>query len=139
MKQTGSTRGFTLIEAIISAALLAMVIAGSYKILGQASRLMRTSRNHYIAINIGKNRLERARLLEYDQLTMLAETNILVDTSGLPSSAGDFRRSTILNTNVTPGLMMLTVNTEIRNTMTQAFTGEVESVSSLFTSYLTLH
>lgn len=130
--------GFTLIESMVSVVLLGMVIAGSYILMNRSAQLVRSARNHYIAINLGKNRIERARTMQYGDLRLLAETKVIVDDNGIPFSSGDFRRTTIVETNATPGLTAVTVSNEVRNVRTRAFQGESESVSSLFTEYLHL-
>lgn len=129
--------GFSLVEALISIVLLTLVIAGSYTLINQSSSAIQSARNHYIAVNIGKARVERARNFSYNELYLLSESDIVVDDSGNPASQGSYRRSTTVNTNYQPALTMLTVKTEIRNRKTNTFKGEDETVSGLFTEYLT--
>jgi hypothetical protein len=129
--------GFTLVEAVISAMLLALAIAGSYMLIAQTGRLIRGARNHYVAVNVAKSRVERARGFQYSDLWLLRETNLVVDYNGVPLSAGEYRRSTIVNTNYQPNLTLVTVDVEMRNQKTQLFVGEKESVACLFTEYLT--
>lgn len=131
--------GFTLIEAVISTALLVLVIGGSYKLVGSSQALIYSARNHYVAINIARARLERVRNFPYDQLISLGENNIVVNGSGVPSSDGYFRRSTLVTTNVPSqaGLTRIDVTTEIRNAKTLTFTGENESLATFATEYLT--
>lgn len=138
MKRQFSQYGFTLVEVLVSVVLLAMVIAGSYTLIGRATALMRSARNHYVALNLCKNRLERARIMAYRDLPLLAETNMQVDANGVVSSLGDFRRSTILGTNAAAGMTELIVNTEVRSVRSQTFRGEMESASCLFTEFLTM-
>jgi prepilin-type N-terminal cleavage/methylation domain-containing protein len=137
MKKSCSTNGFTLVESVVACAILALVIAGSYRLVNMSSALMRSGRNHYIAVNIAKSRAERARNFAYGDLSLLMETNVVVDGNGTPVSAGDFRRSTIIDTNYQAGITLLTVNVEIRNIRSRTFKGELETASSLLTDYLT--
>lgn len=138
VKDTSYKKGFTLVEALVSVALLGIVIAGSYVLMNRSAQLVRSARNHYLAINLGKNRIERARTMRYSDLTLLAEQNVIVDDNGVPFSAGDFRRTTIVDTNTAAGLTAITVSNEVRNVRTRQFQNESESVSSLFTEYLTV-
>jgi len=130
--------GFSLTEAIVSMALLAIVIAGSYSLIVSSASAIRSARNHYIAVNIGKARVERARNFNYGDLNLLAESDVVIDDNGNPLSGGDFRRSTTVNTNYQPNLTCITVDTEIRDRKTKKFKGDKETVSGLFTEYLTL-
>lgn len=136
--------GFTLVEAVISMAILVLVIAGSYKLVSGSQALIYAARNHYVAINISRARLERVRNFGYDQLILLAESKIEVDDSGAPSSGGYFRRTTLVTvmTNLMPGLTKVEVRTEIRNTKSLSFVevkgvAENESLATFATEYLT--
>ncbi len=129
--------GFTLAEAVISVALLLLVIGGSYTLVNRSQALIYSARNHYVAINIAKSRLERARDFSYDQLINLNETNIVVNDNGVPAEGGYFRRSTTVNTNILPGLTKIEVRADIRNSKTLTFKDDYESVASLYTEYLT--
>ena len=137
MPKTSMKQGFTLVEAVISAVLLLMVVGGSYSLVNRSAQLIYSARNHYLAVNIARARLERARTFTYDQLMTLSETNIVVDDSGNPLSTGYFRRSTMVNTNYQVGLTKIEVRTDIRNSRDLTFKDDYESVASLYTEYLT--
>lgn len=144
MLENSQKQGFTLIEAIVSIVLLVMVIGGSYRIMNQTARMIRASRNHYIAANLSNARIERARTFVYSSLPLLAETNIVITDEGSPDSAGDFRRTTIVipnyqvdTNNPQSGLTMVLVRTEICNLQSRTFTGDAEEVVYLATEYLT--
>lgn len=129
--------GFTLAEAVISSFLVILVLGGAYALVSQSSSLIYSARNHYIAINISRARIERIRTFPYDQIQSFTETDVVVDDSGTPTTEGYFRRTTTVNTNYQAGLTMVQVQTDIRNQKTLTFKGEKESVASLFTEYLT--
>ena len=125
-----------MVESVVSVAILALVIAGSYMLMVRTSTVLRVARNHYVALNLCKSRVERARNFAYEDLSLLVETNLVVNDDGTSLSSGAFRRTTSVNPNYRSGLTLLTVRTEIRNIKTQTFKGEDESVAALFTDYL---
>lgn len=132
-------RGVTMVEVLISLFITVMALAGGYLIIVQSLELSRSARNHYIAVSIAKNRLERARNFEYSDLTLLAENNLVCDANGVPDPNGWFRRSTQINTNYAIGLTEITVTVKIRDTKTGTWpsgTVNQEEISSLFTEYL---
>lgn len=137
MPRLSAKEGFTLVEAVISTVLLVLVIGGSYSLVNRSQALIYSARNHYVAINISRARLERARNFAFDQLQTLSESNVVVNDSGVPSSDGYFRRTTLVVTNYQPGLTQIDVRTDIRNSKTLQFVGDYENVASLFTEYLT--
>ena len=131
-------QGFTLVEAVISTLILAFAIGGSYSLLIRSAAMIRSSRNHYVAVNLAKDRIERAHSVPYSQLNLLVESKLVVDDSGIPSSTGDFRRTTTVNTNYQSGVTLITVTTELKSLKTRSFDGEAEPVSALFTEYIEL-
>jgi type II secretory pathway pseudopilin PulG len=138
MRNVHHKRAFTLVEAVVSTLLLVMVIAGAYTLINQSSRLIRGARNHYVAINIAKARIERARNFPYNQLPLMQEAALTLNDDGTPDSSGYFRRSTLVSTNEAPGLTRITVQVEMRNLKTRQFIGEKESITGLFTEYINL-
>lgn len=125
-------------ESVISMMLLAIVLTGSYSLIVRSASAIRSARNHYIAVNISKARVERARNFAYNELYLLGESLVVVDESGNPISGGSYRRTTTVNTNYQPNLTQITVETEVRDRLSNTFKGESESVSGLFTEYITL-
>ena len=129
--------GFTIVETVISIVMLMMVMAGAYKIITTTASLNRVVRNHYVAANLAKNRLERARNFPYADLSMLAESQVVVNDNGVPNTDGRFRRTTAVNTNHAVGVTAITVTVDIKNLRSGIFGTESEDISSLFTEYLT--
>jgi prepilin-type N-terminal cleavage/methylation domain-containing protein len=129
-------RGMTLVEVVVATFLILMVMAGSYLLIIQSSELSRTARRHYIAISLAKNRLERARNFLYNDLKLMAETDLTVNDNGNPDPDGRFRRTTTVDTNYSAGLTEVIVVVKIRNPHTGLFTPDNETIRTLFTEYL---
>ena len=128
--------GFTIVETVFSIVMLMMVMAGAYKIITATASLNRVVRNHYVATNLAKNRLERARNFPYADLPLLAENMVLINDNGVPNTDGRFRRTTAVNTNYTVGVTAIIVTVDIKNLRSGNFNTEKESVSSLYTEFL---
>ena len=126
--------GFTLVESLIAMVVLAMVMGGAYSLVVQAARMSRLARDHYVAVNLAKNRLERARNFQYSDLRLVAENNMVVDENGNPNTTANFRRTTVVNTNYAADVTQLTVTVQIRNYKTGTW-GAQEQMSSLFASF----
>ncbi|MBN1671710.1 MAG: hypothetical protein JXR37_11780 [Kiritimatiellae bacterium] len=136
MNRLRSEEGLSLIELGIAMLLLSIVMAGAFGLVFQAGRMNRMARNHYVAINIAKNRVERARNFEYSDLYLLAEAGLTVDENGSPAPEGGYRRATLVNTNYAERLTEMTVRVEIRDIGTGTFRGEEEVLNTLFTHYV---
>ncbi len=131
----------TLTEVVISTFLILLVMTSAYALIIRSSELSRSARRHYIAISLAKNRLERARNFLYNDLKLMAETDLTVNDNGNPDPEGRFRRTTTVNTNYVSGTPP-TTNTEvivvvkIRNPHTGLFTPDNETIQTVFTEYL---
>ena len=93
----GTRNAYTIVEVIVSVAVLAIVMAGAYRIIVQSANLSRSARNHYVAISIAKNRLEQLRALTFDDLELAEELKIRVNERGIPDANGIFLRTTAIS------------------------------------------
>ncbi len=99
-KQKNKRVGFTLVEALISSALF-FVIAGSFVAAYiSAMRTHRMASNFYRATCIARNRIQRARTLDYDSLALLSEVEASVDENGNRDLSGHFQRTTSISNTV---------------------------------------
>lgn len=127
----GGRSGVGLIEVVIALFVFSMSIAGMCALAVIVKESSDRARDHYVAVNLAKNRLERAKSFDFTQLYTFRESQSLVDLNGTPVSAsdprGDYRRSTIV-TNVTDNLTEVRVTVEIRNRQTWEFVPGVEDI-----------
>lgn len=100
----------------------------------KARELADSSRLHYTAVNIARNRIENARSFDFKDLAYLRESSTVVGVKGSPDANGDFRRTTTI-VNVTTNLAQVTVAVEIKNRYTTRFDGKNETVSTYLASY----
>ncbi|MFC1496928.1 prepilin-type N-terminal cleavage/methylation domain-containing protein [Verrucomicrobiota bacterium] len=128
--------GMTILEVMIAVAIFAICVAGMCALIQNGRALSDLSRDHYVAANIAKNRLERVRTFDFDQLTEFIEVHTPVDVSGNDVSGSDYRfRRTTFVSNVTVNLREVTVGVGIRNRVSLEFEGAGETIQSLFAEY----
>lgn len=103
---SNKTKGVTLVETLFSSAIIALVIVSVLVIFAQTLDISKRVDCEYAAMNLAKNRLERARAIigtsGFDSLPDLSETDteIDIDSDDVP----DFKRSTTVTTSYgTPG------------------------------------
>ena len=126
---SNSKDGFTLIEVVVAIMVLAMCIGGLCQLFVNVHQLSEMSRSHYIAINIAKNRIERAKTLEYSDLALVTENDGPVNVSGAPDNNGFFKVTTELRAAGT-NLMEMIVTVGIKNRTTLTFKGEEEQAKT---------
>lgn len=125
-KQGGRRSGFTIVEAVVSSVLLAMVLGGAYTLIVRTYTVSRVARDHYVASNLAKNRIERAHNFRYSDLPLLAESKVMVDDNGSGDTEGHFRRTTRVNTSFVDPITGATntevsVAVDVRNIRTGSF------------------
>ena len=67
-KAKGRCGGFTLVEVMVALFIFGIVVAGMCRLLVVVKETADRARDHYVAVNIGKNRVERARAYEFQHL-----------------------------------------------------------------------
>ena len=127
MSNNDPKAGVTLVEVMVAILILGLCIGGLCQLAVNARQLSDMSRTHYTAINIAKNRLERAKTVDYDELQFLVENDIVVDPSGRADSSGDYRVNTAV-TQASTNLMEIVVTVGIMNRLTLNFGPESESI-----------
>ncbi len=134
MKKTVTTKksnGFTLIEVLVAIVILALCIGGLSQLFVNVRQLSQMSRSHYIAVNIAKNRIERAKTLKYSDLYLLQEKDGIVNSSGVPDPDGEFKVNTQIS-QVNSNLKEVVVSVEIKNRLTLEYDGEKEEARTYF-------
>ena len=121
--------GLGLIEVIIALFIFGTAVAGMCALVLSVRGASDRSRDHYVAVNLAKNRLERARSFGFGQLSMFAENQVYINSVGTVTPNGDFRRTTVVS-NVTPNLAEIRVTVEIRNRDTWSYVPGVEDIRS---------
>ena len=129
MCKGGENSGFTLVEVMVAILILGLCMGGLCQLAANARQLSDMARSHYTAINIAKNRLERAKTVEYDELQFLTENDVVIDASGRADSTGNYRVNTSVSQSQT-NLMELVVTVGMRNPLSLAFEGEGESIQT---------
>ncbi len=127
--------GTTIVETIVALTIFAVFTTGACKLLMSHRKIMDMARAHYTAINIAKNRMELVRTFDFGQVDDFLENNVVVDASGMPSTEGNYRRSTEVST-VSSNLLELIVTVDIRNRQTLAFNPANEQLRTYFAEYL---
>ena len=146
--------GMTVVELMVSMALLVMILAAAFPMVDQMMSRFQMARDHYVAASLCQGRIERARGVPYSNLDLFRETDAQVDDFGNAATpAGRFRRTTVVTVN-TPAtnMTLMKVRTDIcicsrwgwrkvfhpvkSGKFICRFTDECEEMSFLFTEYL---
>ncbi|MDD5439505.1 MAG: hypothetical protein PHS37_04900 [Candidatus Omnitrophica bacterium] len=104
-KKSFGVSGITLVETVISAALLVVVVVGVVALCAQTMNIAHRMEDEYRTASIAKSRIEDGRsyieLNGFDALTneSYGETDTRLDSNGVPDINGGFYRSTTVTTN----------------------------------------
>jgi hypothetical protein len=137
MSAMGSKSGLTLVETIVSLALFALFIGGVCGLLNLVRELSDNARDHYMAANLAKNRIERAKEFGYENVPLFVESNVRLDEEGEPDTDGRFRRTTAV-TMPSPNLYQLVVTVDILDRRSLSFDGEQETVETYITDMVSV-
>lgn len=129
-----SRLGMTIVETVVALFVFAVCVAGACGVVIKARELADTSRLHYTAVNLARNRIEQSRSFDFKDLAYLRESATVVGVKGSPDAKGDFRRTTQVS-NVFTNLALVTVTVEIKNRYTTRFDGKNQKVSTYLADY----
>lgn len=130
-----SKEGISLVEVVVALLIFSMCVAGMCWLITMGRRGSDNARGHYTAINIGKNRLERVKTFDFDQMELFAQDNVEIDRSGVADAEGDYRITTTIST-VTNDLKEVVVTVDIKDRISRAFEGESETVSTYIADFV---
>jgi len=108
---TRPTGGFTLVEVMVCSVIFVIFCVFFLNSTIMSMRSQQLACDYYKAMTIARNRIQRAMEFEYDSILLMSEDQIPVDGKGNISSAGIYRRTTLVSayTNGTPNLLQITV------------------------------
>jgi len=119
----------TLVEVVAAIFVFSIFVVGMFRVLVVARETSDRARDHYVAINLAKNRLERARAFDFSQLYLFAEAGTVVDHNGAPTADGRFRRITTV-TPIATNLVEMAITVQIKDRFKLQFGSESEELSS---------
>jgi type II secretory pathway pseudopilin PulG len=129
-----SCAGTSVVEVMVALTIFGIFTAGTCQLLVSHRKILDSARDHYIAANLAKDRIELARTFEFEQVPGLAESALVVDESGIASSLGHYRRTTTV-TALSTNLYELAITVDIQNRKTLVFSPAEQSV----TTYIAKH
>ncbi|NQU39025.1 MAG: prepilin-type N-terminal cleavage/methylation domain-containing protein [Lentisphaerae bacterium] len=89
--------GFTMVEVVIASAIFFVIAGGFIAANISAMRTHTVASDLYKATCIARNRIQRARTLDYESLGLLSEYEAAVDEFGNIDQSGVFRRTTTVS------------------------------------------
>lgn len=101
--------GFTLPEVMVASTVLVIVAVSFTAAFMSAVRQHRLASNYTSASLVAKNRIQRARSIDYGSVTLLEETNASVNVWGSRDLDGAYLRATSVDTNTIPNCCLVTV------------------------------
>ena len=117
-----SAGGFTLVEVMVCSVIFVLFCVSFLNSAFASMRSQQLACDYYKAMTIARNRIQRATEFEYASILLMNETQVPVDGKGNITSAGIYRRTTLVSayTNGTPNLLQFTVQVHypgVRRTM----------------------
>ena len=94
--QKKATHGYTFLEVVVAMAILALSLAGVYRVMTVSMQTRQVALNHYVATVMANNQIERAKNLAFGNLSLLVESERPVDELGTTDANGRYLRTTII-------------------------------------------
>lgn len=129
----------TIIEGMVALFVFGLFVASACRLIIVSREAVGRSADHYTAISLAKNRLERIQAFDFLILDQCVQTNYYMDRFGnsADTATAPFRSHTSIST-VTTNLKHVVVNVEIRNRVTRTFDGDHEEIVTYLSQPRTL-
>ncbi len=127
LRNRKSKEGLTLVEMLTALLVFAMAVGGMCSLALSSKQILDTSRDHYVAVNLAKNRIERVKTFNFNELELFIDANTVLDESGTPNPNGNYSRTTQVSS-VTPNLKEVVVTIAMRNRKTLVFAPAIQQV-----------
>jgi len=105
---TRPTGGFTLVEVMVCSVIFVIFCVFFLNATFVSMRSQQLACDYYKAMTIARNRIQRVQQFAYSSIPLTSENQVPVDGRGNMTSAGIYRRTTIVS-NVSPDLLKITV------------------------------
>ncbi|NQT93987.1 MAG: prepilin-type N-terminal cleavage/methylation domain-containing protein [Lentisphaerae bacterium] len=128
-------RGMSLVETMVALVVFGICIGGICALVVHSKGTSDLARDHYTAVNLAKNRIERAKEFGFDDLYSFLESDVVIDRSGNPSDGGRFRRTTLILT-AEENVSEVVVTVEVRSRISSSFEGENEEVRTYIADFM---
>jgi type II secretory pathway pseudopilin PulG len=138
LQRDRAVEGMTIVEAVVAIVLFGIFIATATRVLISARESTGQAQDHYKAICLGKNRIERLQTSDFSLLEgwQTVGTGEVLDQEGNPTADGNFRL-TVAVTSVTATLKYVLVTVKIRDRDTLEFDDEKEGIVTMLSNQRT--
>ncbi len=133
-KKLGS-KGVTLMETMLAVLVFGTVVGTMMEVAAQNLTMGKRADQVYNSYCIAKNHIETIKALPFSDAANAAESNVLVDSLGVPTLSGDFKRSTTVSTNYTGDTNLVSITVSVDYKVRGAFAGKPTSVSTVIFQY----
>jgi len=109
-----NSTGMTLVEVLVSLALVTIAIGSMIALITQSSVFSRRVDRVYTASYLGQRRIDLLKKFDFDQLASTAETDIRISSDGNISENGNYVRTTEVVTNFNDNVYLAKVKVSVR-------------------------
>ncbi len=107
-------KGMTLVEAVVSVALIAVVVVSLVAVLTQSSVFSRTVDTAFTASYLAQRRIDVLNRFGFDQLPLAEETDIRIDSDGNIAAEGNYLRTTEVDTDFDDNIYLTKVKVSVK-------------------------
>jgi prepilin-type N-terminal cleavage/methylation domain-containing protein len=126
-------KGMTLIEVVVSAAILGLIVVTVIAMLAQSSVFSRRIDHVYATNNLAKKRMDDLKRYFVSDLAVIAvETDVRIDANGDPDESGDYIRTTAVTEDYDSNPYLYKVQVSVDRVVDGAAYGSPAVIETLF-------
>ncbi len=134
-RRVRSRGGFTLVEVLVASVVFVIFCVAFLNSAISSIRSQQLACDYYKAMNVARNRIQRAAEFDYASVLLMNENQVPVDDQGTIAASGNYRRTTIVSVyNGTPNLLKITVQVNYPAGVSYVLSSKPAELSTLLTA-----
>ncbi len=130
-----SNKGVSLVETMVAILVFGTVMASLLEVTAQSMTMGKRSELSYTAYGIAKNRIETLKSLPFTDAPNAAESNIPVNSLGVPDNFGSFSRTTTVAANYSGDTNLVSITVAVDYKVKSVLANKPTTVSTVIFQY----
>ena len=135
MKLIKNKHGLTLVETMVAILIFGVALVGLLDVCSKSILMGKRSDLSYTAYNLAKNHLETLKSSSFSSLSVAAETDTILDSTGVPDPDGAFKRNTSVSTNYSGDSNLVSVTVTVDYQVKGAYSENPVTLSTVVFQY----
>ncbi len=134
-KLINTNKGLSLVETMAAILIFGLVLASTLEVCAKSMVMGKRSELSFSAYSLAKSHIETLKSLPFSNLTSAAETDAVINETGVPDVDGIFKRNTAISANYENDSNLVQVTVTVDYQVKGQFANKPASLSAVVFQY----